>query len=531
MKYYLTNPKNIRFFGIIALAIAILIGLSAYMVTRLAEVSRNNLLQQSAVSAQSAIFQKLFLMQSNVLQNSDLLKTGGENFSALASDLIKLNPSIVGLELRNSNGFLVSQFQSPDFSSGEANSRKSLPPWLLHQFSEAVNLGSPTYSPPYSSNLLQLDRRSIASDFFLEEYIPITPKGIVLVVIMRVDEWLSPNFLASLNFDRSLLGFQILTESGVVIARTDSVDQSAILNSSLQIPLDLPGLKLFVRAQSYGGATDNIEALLPSVFGLIVLIAILFTLFLRSIFFQVRAEIRLRNQEDVILGQARLASLGEMAGILSHELNQPIAAIETYATSAKFLVESDEPIDRQLLLKALTSVTEQAHRAGEIIKGIRRLFYSKASDVDSISISGLLKNLIPMIELQAARYNGQFKLSYATDAVIHVNRLLCEQVILNLSLNAFQAMKENTPSRRNLHIFVEVDAKGFCKISFRDQGHGVSDAIAANLFKPFFSSKSDGMGLGLSLCRTLIERFRGELAWCNLPDGGAEFTILLPTVK
>jgi signal transduction histidine kinase len=531
MKYFLRDPKNLRFIGIIAFAIALLIVLSVYLVTRLGDANTNNRLQQNALSAESVIFQKLLLIQSKVLSNTDLFIKGSESFSALASGLVKLNPSIVGLELRTSNGSLLSQYQSPYFALSEASPRKSLPPWLLHQFSEAVIQDNSTYSPPYSANLLQLDRTLINPDFLIEEYIPLTSKDKVLVVIMRLDEWLSPNFLASLDSDSSLHGFEILTESGVVIARTDSSKQANTVSTSIQIPFNLPGLKLFLRAEYYEGADHPVDGLLPLVVGSTSLIVILFILFIRSLFLQIQVEKRLRIQEEVILDQARLASLGEMTSTLSHELNQPIAAIETYATSAKCLIESGEPIDHQLLLKALTSVTEQAHRAGETIKGIRKLFYSKSSDEDAISISGVLNNLLPMIELQAIRYNGKFKVTYAAEAIILVNRLLCEQVILNLSLNAFQAMKENVPSRRNLEIVVKVEGKEFCTISFVDQGHGVSESISQNLFKPFFSTKNNGMGLGLSLSRTLMERFRGELLWRNLPSGGAEFTIRLPIVK
>jgi two-component system sensor histidine kinase DctS len=299
------------------------------------------------------------------------------------------------------------------------------------------------------------------------------------------------------------------------------------------VPLELPGLSLSLLAQEHETMIGEVDSIVPFVGGLCAFIVLLLTLFLRALYLQLQAEHRLRNQEDLMLDQARLASLGEMTSVLSHELNQPIATIETYACAAKNLLaegwsDEERASKQSQMLTALNMVTDQSHRAAEIIKSIRKLFASKSTSYEDVLISDILDNLYPIIAVQAERFQSKFKITYSGNYLLRVNRLLCEQVFLNLSRNAFQAMIKTPPSQRSLQVSVGISKNNFCKISFIDNGEGLSEEAAKNIFKPFFSSKADGMGLGLSLSRTLVERFGGELRWKNTSPRGAQFTILLP---
>jgi C4-dicarboxylate-specific signal transduction histidine kinase len=383
-----------------------------------------------------------------------------------------------------------------------------------------------TYSQPYSANLLNLKETQLHNEYVIEQFIPLDSGKLMLVVLMNPQEWLNWDVIGDLAKPYSYSGYQLFTDSGLVVANTFQSNEASI--TSAVIPFDLPGLKLHLRAESSEVFHQIVDLTLPTLIVISLLIIILIIVFVRSLFLQAAAERKIRAQEEIILDRERLASLGEMTSILSHEINQPIAAIETYATSAKFLLESEDSIDREKMLTALDGVSNQAHRAADTIKGIRKLFTSKSTPEEVISISEVLKGIEPMFAIQAERYKAKFAITYEVDSRVTINRLLCEQVFLNLARNAFQAMERIKEPQRLLKILVTQKDSKHCYVSFMDSGKGIPKELEANLFKPFYSSKKDGMGLGLSLSRTLVERFGGQLSWQNLPKSGAEFGIQLP---
>jgi signal transduction histidine kinase len=526
MKYYLTTPKNIRFFVFIILTIALLISLSAYILSRLQESERAGALQRSSLAVQNTIFQKLILVQSKVLSHQGLLTQHQDDFSEFASIITSVNQSIFGVELRNSSGELLKRYTVNTLHSPAIKRGEPMPPWVFHQFTEAVDSRSVVYSQPYSANLLNFTELQLHNEYVIEQYIPLDSGKLILVVLMSPQVWLSSDFISDLTKQFAHSGYQLFTDSGLVIASTFS--SNAVYLSSAAIPFGLPGLKLNLRAETSVGLQKLADLTLPTLIGISLLIAILIIVFVRSLYLQSDAERRIRAQEEIILDRERLASLGEMTSVLSHEINQPIAAIETYASAAKFLLESEDLIDRKQMLTALDGVSNQAHRAAETIKGIRKLFTSKSTAEELILISDVLKGIEAMFSIQAERYKARFTITYEFDSKIMVNRLLCEQVFLNLARNSFQAMEGVKESQRLLKILVSQKDGKSCYVGFIDRGKGISKELEENLFKPFFSSKKDGMGIGLSLSRTLVERFGGQLSWQNLPEGGAEFGIQLP---
>jgi len=534
MKYHLTRQKNISFFIFIAVALLVLIGLSAYMVSHLVQARKNVELQKSALALEGAIYHNQLLIQAQVLSDPGALIGSESRFGILASNIFKENPSIVALELRDEKGGLSAELLNPSYGKQNFVARSSLPPWLLHQYMEATKRRAPSYSTPYNSGLLSPVNDLNNSAYLIEQYIPLGEKGRILVVVLLPQAWFIEPSIAHVLDKSKAQAFQIQTQNGITIASSgDSLRSTSTIISSIHVPLELPGISLSLLAEEHESWRGEIDSIIPFVAGLCGFIVVLLALFLRSLYLQFRAETRLRNQEELMLDQARLASLGEMTSVLSHELNQPIAAIEAYASAAKNLLEENAYVSSagdssNQMLKALNMVTEQAHRAAEIIKSIRNLFSSKSSSYEDVLVSELLDSLLPLIGVQAERFQSKFTVVYEKDYLIRVNRLLCEQVFLNLARNAFQAMTNVPPAKRSLKILVSDAKKHFCKIAFIDRGEGVSDEIANNLFKPFFSSKADGMGLGLSLSRTLVERFGGELSWKNMPSRGAEFAILLP---
>jgi two-component system sensor histidine kinase DctS len=250
-----------------------------------------------------------------------------------------------------------------------------------------------------------------------------------------------------------------------------------------------------------------------------------------------------RQQQERLQATARLATVGEMASLLSHELNQPLAAIASYAAGSLNLMDDcDEAnaMDTQSLLRQATQrIAEQAERAGKVIKSVHDFVRRREQAREPIRADQLIEAVLPLVRLQARKSGAQIEVDVPRPAPrVVCDRTMLEQVLLNLTRNGIQAMEEHTPlSQRVLTIRVRpVDARwvGFSVI---DHGHGVAPDVAQRLFTPFFTTRSEGMGLGLSLCRTVIEQHGGGLDFQNLPSvdeqlpAGTEFRFTLPAAQ
>jgi two-component system sensor histidine kinase DctS len=248
-----------------------------------------------------------------------------------------------------------------------------------------------------------------------------------------------------------------------------------------------------------------------------------------------RAEELSRQHEEKLHANARLATMGEMASMLAHELNQPLAAISSYTTGALNLLEQ-QGSDPSLLHAALEKARAQAQRAGQVIKSVHEFVRKRETARVPLQLEELLHSVMPLVELQAhsAHIHVQLDIGARLPTVL-ADKVLLEQVVLNLTRNAIEAM-QNTPfEQRQLQIIarqIPGEASGFdntprVQIQIIDRGHGISQEIAESLFSPFFSTKSSGMGMGLNICRTAIEFHGGNLSHRANPQGGTIFEFSL----
>ena len=255
---------------------------------------------------------------------------------------------------------------------------------------------------------------------------------------------------------------------------------------------------------------------------------------------QRRAEDLLRQQQERLQATARLASVGEMASLLSHELNQPLSAIASYATGSLNLLADPDPAPPTetlaLMQQALGRIAEQAERAGRVIKSVHDFVRRRHQAHEVIAADLLIESVLPLVRLQARKSGVRIELDFAQPAPrVRVDRTMVEQVLLNLARNGIQAMEADTPlADRLLRLRVRLmpGAQGrWVVFSVIDAGPGIAADVAARLFTPFFTTKTEGMGLGLSLCRTVIEQHGGAMDFENLPPangGGCEFRFTLP---
>jgi two-component system sensor histidine kinase DctS len=247
---------------------------------------------------------------------------------------------------------------------------------------------------------------------------------------------------------------------------------------------------------------------------------------------QKRIEEIARRQQEILQSHSRLATLGEMASTLSHELNQPLAAITSYAAACENLIAS-RPARPDAVAQALRGIRTQAERAGQVIRSVQSFLRRRAVDRDEVDLAALVRGLEPLLRLQAARTGARIDFDIPAGTTVHADRIMLEQVLLNLTRNGFEAMSDTPALDRVLALRarpVRDDERGErVEVSVSDRGRGVPPDALPQLFNAFFTTKTDGMGLGLSLCRSVIEQHGGSLQYRPGPRGGSVFAFDLPT--
>ncbi|WP_395702923.1 sensor histidine kinase [Aquabacterium sp.] len=242
-----------------------------------------------------------------------------------------------------------------------------------------------------------------------------------------------------------------------------------------------------------------------------------------------------RQQQERLQATARLASVGEMASLLSHELNQPLAAIASYATGSLNMLESPDADTLPMLQQGLLRIAEQAERAGRVIKSVHDFVRRRHQAHEVIAADALIDSVLPLVRLQARKSGARIELDIAQPAPrVKIDRTMVEQVLLNLARNGLQAMERDTPlERRVLTLRVQPVQQRWAAFSVVDAGPGIPAEVGQKLFTPFFTTRDEGMGLGLSLCRTVVEQHGGAIDFENLPrqpdgSGGTVFRFTLP---
>jgi len=230
-----------------------------------------------------------------------------------------------------------------------------------------------------------------------------------------------------------------------------------------------------------------------------------------------------RVQQEKIQITSRLTTMGEMASSLAHELNQPLTAISNYSMGAVALVKSGQT-DPEKLLPALEKAAAQAQRAGKIISRIREFVKRSEPRRQTLDIHTILDYAMSLAEIDARKRGIEIEVQAPAGLPdVYADPILIEQVLLNLIKNGIESMDNST--RPTLVVSVTC-AQSTMEVAVVDTGHGLSDPD--RLFEPFFSTKSEGLGMGLNICRTIIESHHGRLWAVNNPDGGTTFRFTLP---
>jgi two-component system sensor kinase FixL len=252
-----------------------------------------------------------------------------------------------------------------------------------------------------------------------------------------------------------------------------------------------------------------------------------YTGFIRDLTDRQRTETRLQELQNELVHVSRLTAMGEMASTLAHELNQPLSAIANLLTGSRRLIDRGREADQAKVRDAIDKAAAQALRAGDVIHRMRDFVRRGASQREPASLSKLVEeaSALALIGEKERQVDVRLSLDPAADSVF-ADRVQIQQVLLNLIRNGIDAMEDQP--RRELVISSDLTEEGTARVSVADSGGGIADDVLEKLFQPFMTTKPQGMGVGLSISRSIIEAHGGRI-WAEAnPRGGTIFRFTLP---
>jgi PAS domain S-box-containing protein len=241
------------------------------------------------------------------------------------------------------------------------------------------------------------------------------------------------------------------------------------------------------------------------------------------------AEVEARQRREQVELLGRVSLLGEMAASLAHELDQPLAAILSNATAAMRYLEKGK-LDSEQLQEILTDVVGDGRRAHDIMHNVRSAIKKGSAIRGRINLNDVVKAVTHMVHLDAAAHFCKVEMSLARNLpAIDGDPSQIQQVLINLVRNAFDAMRDTPPSGRKVEIATTYNGDGTICVAVRDYGSGIPEPTLERLFEQFFTTKEEGLGMGLAIVRSIVEAHGGSIAAENADGGGARFRFRLPT--
>jgi len=230
----------------------------------------------------------------------------------------------------------------------------------------------------------------------------------------------------------------------------------------------------------------------------------------------------------------RVTTLGELAASIAHEINQPLAAIGADANACLHWLAADRP-DLDSVREALTAIVKDGDRAGAVITRIRTLLARSPLAHEPCDLTGIIRDVLPFVGPEIGRHDIILETSLASDLPpVMGDRIQLQQVLLNLLLNAAEAVRDVPPERRRLVVRATLEPREdgpWAAVAVEDTGVGFGEAEAPRLFEAFYTTKPGGLGMGLSISRSIIDSHRGRLWATANPDHGATFHLALPGMR
>jgi PAS domain S-box-containing protein len=241
-----------------------------------------------------------------------------------------------------------------------------------------------------------------------------------------------------------------------------------------------------------------------------------------------QAELDAQRDRAEVSHLSRVALMGEMSASIAHELNQPLAGILSNAAAGQRFIDRGN-VDHREIRELLGDIIADGRRASDVVRGIRGMVKKEQVERRSVDLNEVVMDALRMASPDAVLRSCQMETSLEANLrAIDGDPVQLQQVLLNLVINAFDAMRDTPPSSRKVVIATQSNGDGTVRTSVRDHGVGISEDMRDRLFDPFFSTKTEGLGMGLAIVRSIVEAHGGTLTAENVDDGGARFEFVLP---
>ena len=241
-----------------------------------------------------------------------------------------------------------------------------------------------------------------------------------------------------------------------------------------------------------------------------------------------QAELEAKQRRDELSHLSRVALVGELSASIAHELNQPLAGILTNAGAGEFVIDRGD-VDLKELRELLADISADARRASDVVRDIRGMIKKEQVTRRPINLNDVVTNAVQIIGSDALLHACELKTSLeAALPIVAVDPIQIQQVLINLILNAFDAMRDTPVSKRRVEIMTRENGDGAVRISVRDYGVGISDEMRSRIFEQFFTTKPEGLGMGLAIVRSIVEEHAGTIEAENAEGEGARFHFTLP---
>jgi two-component system sensor kinase FixL len=242
-----------------------------------------------------------------------------------------------------------------------------------------------------------------------------------------------------------------------------------------------------------------------------------------------QAEIEAKQRREELSHLSRVALIGEMSASIAHELNQPLAGIASNASAGQHFIDRGN-FDLQEIRDLLADISADARRASDVVRQIRGMIRKEQTPRQRINLNDIVMNVARMVGPDALLHSCELKTSLDERLpAVEGDPVQMQQVLVNLIMNAFDAMREIPVSRREIEITTEQNDDGTVRTSVRDYGTGISGETSERMFEQFFTTKTEGLGMGLAIVRSIVESHGGKIEAENVGGGGARFSFILPT--
>jgi PAS domain S-box-containing protein len=244
-----------------------------------------------------------------------------------------------------------------------------------------------------------------------------------------------------------------------------------------------------------------------------------------------RVNLEVTNLRHELAHSSRVSLMGQLASSLAHELNQPLGAILRNAEAAELFLQSPKP-DLEELRHIILDIRNDDRRAGGVIERLRQLLKRRDIEKETLDAGTLAEEVVPLLHRDALGRRVALELETTPGLpLVRGDRVQLQQVLLNLVMNGMDAVGSCPPDRRRVKLRVGRDGDGFVALAVSDSGHGIPADKLRRLFEPFFTTKANGMGLGLSISRSIVEAHGGRISAVNNPEGGATFRFTVPVAN